>query len=114
MSPEQPAYVIYTSGTTGKPKGVVIEHCNVVSLIKHDELPFSFGSRDVWTLFHSYCFDFSVWEIFGALLHGGKIVIVPKETARDPHVYRRLLQKEGVTVLNQTPTGCFTGLSMKN
>lgn len=109
ISAEQPAYVIYTSGTTGKPKGVMVEHRNVVSLIKHNDLPFSFGPQDVWTLFHSYCFDFSVWEIFGALLHGGKIVIVPKETARDPHVYRLLLQKEGVTVLNQTPTA-FRGL----
>lgn len=87
----------------------MVEHRNVVSLIKHNDLPFSFGPQDVWTLFHSYCFDFSVWEIFGALLHGGKIVIVPKETARDPHVYRLLLQKEGVTVLNQTPTA-FRGL----
>ncbi|MDN8842644.1 AMP-binding protein, partial [Staphylococcus aureus] len=70
---------------------------------------FDFGSGDVWTLFHSYCFDFSVWEIFGALLYGGKVVIVPKETARDPHLYRQLLQSEGVTVLNQTPTA-FSGL----
>ncbi|UOY89132.1 non-ribosomal peptide synthetase [Bacillus glycinifermentans] len=109
VSPEQPAYVIYTSGTTGKPKGVIVEHRNVISLIKHHDLPFSFGPEDVWTLFHSYCFDFSVWEMFGALLNGGKVVIVPKEIARDPRAYRRLLQKEGVTVLNQTPTA-FNGL----
>ncbi|QBG56334.1 non-ribosomal peptide synthetase [Bacillus amyloliquefaciens] len=109
ITPEQPAYVIYTSGTTGKPKGVMTEHRNVISLITHKGLPFDFGSEDVWTLFHSYCFDFSVWEIFGALLYGGKVVIVPKETARDPHLYRQLLQSEGVTVLNQTPTA-FSGL----
>ncbi|MBY8914908.1 amino acid adenylation domain-containing protein [Bacillus sp. YC2] len=109
IAPEQPAYVIYTSGTTGKPKGVMVEHRNVISLIIHEGLPFDFGPQDVWTLFHSYCFDFSVWEIFGALLHGGKVIIVPKETARDPHVYRQLLQNEGVTVLNQTPTA-FSGL----
>ncbi|QPK87040.1 amino acid adenylation domain-containing protein [Bacillus velezensis] len=109
ITPEQPAYVIYTSGTTGKPKGVMTEHRNVISLITHKGLPFDFGTGDVWTLFHSYCFDFSVWEIFGALLYGGKVVIVPKETARDPHLYRQLLQSEGVTVLNQTPTA-FSGL----
>ncbi|XYJ23474.1 AMP-binding protein [Bacillus velezensis] len=87
ITPEQSNYVIYTSGTTGKPKGVMTEHRNVISLITHRGLPFDFGSGDVWTLFHSYCFDFSVWEIFGALLYGGKVVIVPKETARDPHLY---------------------------
>ncbi|MCY9107205.1 amino acid adenylation domain-containing protein [Bacillus atrophaeus] len=105
---EQPAYIIYTSGTTGQPKGVAVEHRNVVSLLKHKELPFDFGPQDVWTLFHSYCFDFSVWEMFGALLNGGTLVVVSKETARDPNAYRLLLKEEGVTVLNQTPTAFYS------
>ncbi|MCY8981666.1 fengycin non-ribosomal peptide synthetase FenD [Bacillus halotolerans] len=106
---DQPAYVIYTSGTTGQPKGVVVEHRNVISLLKHQDLPFDFGSEDVWTLFHSYCFDFSVWEMFGALLNGSTLVVVSRETARDPNAFRLLLKNEGVTVLNQTPTA-FYGL----
>ncbi|MGK9269330.1 amino acid adenylation domain-containing protein [Bacillus inaquosorum] len=106
---DQPAYVIYTSGTTGQPKGVIVEHRNVISLLKHQNLPFVFGHEDVWTLFHSYCFDFSVWEMFGALLNGSTLVVVSKETARDPHAFRLLLKKERVTVLNQTPTA-FYGL----
>ncbi|MCY9105701.1 amino acid adenylation domain-containing protein [Bacillus inaquosorum] len=106
---DQPAYVIYTSGTTGQPKGVIVEHRNVISLLKHQNLPFKFGHEDVWTLFHSYCFDFSVWEMFGALLNGSTLVVVSKETARDPHAFRLLLKKERVTVLNQTPTA-FYGL----
>ncbi len=81
---DQPAYVIYTSGTTGQPKGVIVEHRNVISLLKHQNLPFEFNHEDVWTLFHSYCFDFSVWEMFGALLNGSTLVVVSKETARDP------------------------------
>ncbi|MBL3646967.1 non-ribosomal peptide synthetase [Bacillus sp. RHFS10] len=106
---DQLAYVIYTSGTTGKPKGVMVEHRNVISLLKHQNLPFEFGHEDVWTFFHSYCFDFSVWEMFGALLNGSTLVVVSKETARDPHAFRLLLKKERVTVLNQTPTA-FYGL----
>ncbi|MGF2373516.1 amino acid adenylation domain-containing protein, partial [Bacillus inaquosorum] len=105
---DQPAYVIYTSGTTGQPKGVIVEHRNVISLLKHQNLPFEFGHEDVWTLFHSYCFDFSVWEMFGALLNGSTLVVVSKETARDPHAFRLLLKKERVTVLNQTPTAFYS------
>lgn len=90
---DQPAYVIYTSGTTGQPKGVIVEHRNVISLLKHQNLPFEFNHEDVWTLFHSYCFDFSVWEMFGALLNGSTLVVVSKETARDPQAFRLLLKK---------------------
>ncbi|MDL9994070.1 non-ribosomal peptide synthetase [Bacillus stercoris] len=106
---DQPAYVIYTSGTTGQPKGVIVEHRNVISLLKHQNQPFEFGHEDIWTFSHSYCFDFSVWEMFGALLNGSTLVVVSKETARDPQAFRLLLKKERVTVLNQTPTA-FYGL----
>jgi len=98
------AYVIYTSGSTGLPKGCVIEHRNVTRLFTATAHWFSFHSNDVWTLFHSHAFDFSVWEIWGALLYGGRLVIVPFETSRTPEAMLRLLQEEQVTVLNQTPS----------
>ncbi|RSM99125.1 thioester reductase [Nonomuraea sp. WAC 01424] len=101
---EDLAYVIYTSGSTGAPKGVLVEHRNVVRLLERTEHWFGFGDDDVWTLFHSVSFDFSVWEIWGALLYGGRLVIVPAEVARSPEALRRLLVAEGVTVLNQTPS----------
>ena len=104
------AYVIYTSGSTGKPKGVVVEHRNVVQLLFQDRLQFAFGAADVWTLFHSYAFDFSVWEIFGALLYGGRLIVVDPATAKDPEAFLALLEKEQVTVLNQVPS-YFTQLS---
>ncbi|MEM0942120.1 MAG: amino acid adenylation domain-containing protein, partial [Bacteroidota bacterium] len=103
-SPEHLAYVIYTSGSTGKPKGVLIEHINVIRLFNHDSCLYDFSSDDVWTLFHSFCFDFSVWEMYGALLFGGRLVIVPKSITKDAIALSNLLVEEGVTVLNQTPS----------
>nr|WP_037679926.1 non-ribosomal peptide synthetase [Streptomyces griseus] len=98
------AYVIYTSGSTGRPKGVAVPHRNVVRLFETTRAWFDFGPDDVWTLFHSYAFDFSVWELWGALLHGGTLVIVPFAVSRDPREFLRLLAREHVTVLNQTPS----------
>ncbi|MCP4214293.1 MAG: AMP-binding protein, partial [bacterium] len=93
-NPSDLAYIIYTSGTSGRPKGVLIEHRNVVRLFFNDKFPFQFNRHDTWTMFHSHCFDFSVWEIYGALLFGGKLIIIPKMTARDPKEFARVLQKE--------------------
>ncbi|HEY0737287.1 MAG TPA: amino acid adenylation domain-containing protein, partial [Herpetosiphonaceae bacterium] len=104
VTPEQLAYVIYTSGSTGRPKGTLISHAHVVRLFSSTQPWFHFDERDVWTLFHSAAFDFSVWEIWGALLHGGRLVIVPYLTSRDPEAFYALLRSEQVTVLNQTPS----------
>ena len=103
-APDDLAYVIYTSGSTGKPKGVRVTHHNVARLLEATNDWFHFDADDVWTLFHSYAFDFSVWELWGALLYGGRIVIVPQWVSRAPESFLELLVAEGVTVLNQTPS----------
>ena len=98
------AYVIYTSGSTGEPKGVMVEHRQVLGLFAAAGEVFEFGPDDVWAWCHSYAFDFSVWEIFGALLHGGCVVVVSPHTARSPQEMWKLIEREGVTVLSQTPS----------
>jgi len=97
------AYVIYTSGSTGNPKGVMIEHANVDRLFKSSQAQFHFNENDIWTMFHSFAFDFAVWEIWGALLHGGKLLVVPYLTTRSSEDFYVYLRKERVTILNQTP-----------
>ncbi|SHI56181.1 non-ribosomal peptide synthetase, partial [Pollutimonas bauzanensis] len=104
VHPENLAYVIYTSGSTGRPKGAQLTHRNVARLLAATNEWFAFGPSDVWTMFHSYAFDFSVWELFGALCHGGKLVVVPHLVSRSPEEFLGLLRREGVTVLNQTPS----------
>jgi amino acid adenylation domain-containing protein len=100
-------YLIYTSGSTGRPKGVMIEHGNVVRLLVNDRFQFDFGPGDVWTIFHSFAFDFSVWEMYGALLYGGTAVVVPRAVAQSPADFLELLRRHGVTVLNQTPSAFY-------
>jgi amino acid adenylation domain-containing protein len=104
-SGEDLAYVMYTSGSTGQPKGVRVTHHNVLRLFAATIARFGFGPPDVWALWHSYAFDISVSELWGALLVGGRLVVVPHDTSRDPVTFRALVQREHVTVLSQTPTG---------
>ncbi|NOQ28036.1 MAG: amino acid adenylation domain-containing protein, partial [Bacteroidales bacterium] len=105
--PSDLCYIIYTSGTTGMPKGVMVEHKNLVRLFFNERFQFDFSENDIWTMFHSHCFDFSVWEMYGALLYGGKLIVIPKIVAKDVEEYYKLLREEKVTVLNQTPSAFY-------
>ncbi|MEE2729167.1 MAG: non-ribosomal peptide synthetase, partial [Pseudomonadota bacterium] len=110
VQPRSAAYVIYTSGTTGTPKGLVVEHAQLSGLFKSTAEIFDFGPNDRWTLFHSLAFDFSVWEMWGALLNGGQLVMVSADTARSSEATRALLAAEQITVFNATPS-VFYGLT---
>lgn len=99
-----PAYVIYTSGSTGRPKGVVVPHSAVVTLLANTRPDMDFGPHDVWVQFHSFSFDFAVWELWGALVHGGELLVPEYALTRSPVDFHRLVRERGVTVLNQTPS----------
>lgn len=105
--PDSTAYVLYTSGTTGDPKGVMVAQRNLVTLVQRVTTHLSLDRHDVWTLFHSPCFDVSVWEMFGSLLTGGRLVIVPRADAVDPNRMRELVEQNGVTVLCQPPSAFY-------
>ncbi|MBJ2097104.1 non-ribosomal peptide synthetase [Serratia ureilytica] len=104
VRPSHLAYVIYTSGSTGKPKGVMVEHRQVARLFSATNAWFNFSAADKWCLFHSFAFDFSVWEIWGAWLYGGQLFIVPQESARSAPDFYHFVCRSGITVLNQTPS----------
>lgn len=108
ITPDNMAYVIYTSGSTGRPKGVMVEHRNVTRLLYNDRNLFDFNEQDVWTVFHSFSFDFSVWEMYGALMFGGRAVIVPRVVAQSPADFLTLLESSGTTVLNQVPSAFYS------
>jgi pristinamycin I synthase-2 len=107
LTPEHLAYVMYTSGSTGRPKAVMVTQHNVVRLFEATRELMRFSDSDVWTLFHSSAFDFSVWEIWGPLLHGGQLVVVPYEVTRSPRQFLQLLSRQRVTVLSQTPSAFY-------
>ncbi len=98
------AYLIYTSGSTGRPKGVLVSHANVLRLVAGAGTLFDFTADDAWSMFHSYAFDVSVFEMWGALYHGACLVVVPHEAVRNPEAFCDLLHRTGVTVLSQTPS----------
>ncbi|MDK1390192.1 AMP-binding protein, partial [Sinorhizobium sp. 8-89] len=102
------AYIIYTSGSTGTPKGVMVEHAQIARLFEATQNWYDFSAGDVWCLFHSFSFDFSVWELWGALRYGGRLLLVPSYTARSAPDFYHLICKSGVTVLNQTPSAFKT------
>ncbi len=102
-----PAYVIYTSGSTGRPKGVVVPHSSVVTLLANTRPDMEFGTHDVWVQFHSFSFDFAVWELWGALAHGGELLVPDYALTRSPVDFHRLVRERSVTVLNQTPSAFY-------
>ncbi|MET9682375.1 non-ribosomal peptide synthetase [Streptomyces coeruleorubidus] len=102
-----PAYVIYTSGSTGRPKGVVVPHSSVVTLLANTQPDMEFGPDDIWVQFHSFSFDFAVWELWGALAYGGELLVPEYGLTRSPVDFHRLVRERGVTVLNQTPSAFY-------
>jgi amino acid adenylation domain-containing protein len=101
---DQLCYVVFTSGSSGEPKGVMVTHGNVAELFRPFTERYRLDETDTWSWCHSFGFGFSAWEIWGALVHGARLHAVPPATRADPAALRALLQREGITVLSQTPS----------
>ncbi|MDH6578198.1 amino acid adenylation domain-containing protein [Kitasatospora sp. MAP5-34] len=99
-----PAYMIYTSGSTGNPKGCVVTHANVLSMLRAALPLFDVSADDRWSIFHSMSFDFSVWELWGAFAKGGRATLVPADATQTPEAFIDFLAAEKITVLNQVPS----------
>ncbi|XP_055309097.1 uncharacterized protein LOC129572986, partial [Sitodiplosis mosellana] len=104
LTPSHLTYVIYTSGSTGIPKGVMIEHQQVVRHFETAQEKFDFNKDDKFCLCHSISFDTSVWEIWGALLNGSQLLIVPHNVASFTDEFYDWICASGITVLTQTPS----------
>lgn len=102
-----PAYVIYTSGSTGHPKGCLVAQKNVVALLDQAKHHFDFRADDIWIQAHSNSFDFSVWEIYGALLNGAQLIVPSVDDVRNAQSFRQMLEQYRVTILNQTPAAFY-------
>ncbi|WP_405487682.1 amino acid adenylation domain-containing protein [Nocardia sp. NBC_00511] len=107
LRPDHPAYLIYTSGSTGTPKGVVIPHSNVVSMLAGAGAAIDVRDDDCWAVAHSFAFDFSVWEMWGALARGNRLVVIDTATVRTPDALVGLLRETGVSILSQTPSAFY-------
>ncbi len=102
--PNAVAYTLFTSGSTGEPKGIDVRHCSAVAMLDATAVHVDAGGGDTWVWFHAASFDLSVWEIWGALCSGGRLVVVPAQTRSRPDAFVDLLSSERATVLLQTPS----------
>ncbi|MRV71997.1 amino acid adenylation domain-containing protein [Duganella sp. FT92W] len=103
VSPDCLAYVIFTSGSTGEPKGVMIRHSAARNTVEDINQRYAVGPADAVLGLSSLSFDLSVYDLFGVLGAGGKLVLAEPRHSRDPAVWRRLVERENVTLWNSVP-----------
>ncbi len=103
IKPTNLAYIIYTSGTTGVPKGVMVEHRNVVAYLHSFYREFDIKETDTMLQLASYCFDVFTEEVYPVLLRGGKIVVPDDHDVVDFPVLLRLIREYDVTIIDSTP-----------